>query len=120
MENSMSTKKIDWRYHRQACNTCKKSQAFIDAQGIKIKDELDARKCRIDGSAALEILSKIDRLIVAKGKGFVDIDLKNDPPNDDVLKKMLMGPTGNLRAPSIRIGKKMLVGFNDEMYRKFC
>jgi len=30
----------------------------------------------------------------------------------------MLGPTGNLRAPTARVGKTLLVGFNDEVYGK--
>ena len=28
----------------------------------------------------------------------------------------MLGPTGNLRAPCLRVGKTVLVGFNEEAY----
>ncbi len=28
----------------------------------------------------------------------------------------MLGPTGNLRAPTLRTGKTVVVGFNDESY----
>lgn len=30
----------------------------------------------------------------------------------------MLGPTGNLRAPTIRAGKTLLVGFSEEVYRE--
>ena len=36
-------------------------------------------------------------------------------PDPDVVEAML-GPTGNLRAPTLVTGKTVLVGFNDEAY----
>ena len=42
--------------------------------------------------------------------------MKKDPPDDDTLAKALLGPTGNLRAPTLRSGKKLVVGFNQELY----
>jgi hypothetical protein len=30
----------------------------------------------------------------------------------------VLGPTGNLRAPTLRVGKTLLVGFSEEVYRK--
>jgi hypothetical protein len=29
-----------------------------------------------------------------------------------------LGPTGNLRAPTAKVGKTLLVGFNDEVYNE--
>ena len=31
----------------------------------------------------------------------------------------MLGPTGNLRAPTIRSGKTVLVGFNEEAFEDF-
>ena len=30
----------------------------------------------------------------------------------------MLGPTGNLRAPTLRVGRTLLVGFDEETYRK--
>ena len=32
------------------------------------------------------------------------------------LVEAMLGPTGNLRAPTLIVGKTVLVGFNDEVY----
>jgi hypothetical protein len=29
---------------------------------------------------------------------------------------MMLGPTGNLRAPTLMVGKKVIVGFNEDLY----
>ena len=54
--------------------------------------------------------------MVAKGKKVVTFDMKQSPPDDDTLAAHLLGPTGNLRAPTIRRGKTLLIGFNEEAY----
>lgn len=70
----------------------------------------------IQREAALGLLKGIGELHVAKGKKVVQVNLKQDRPDDDELAKLLLGPTGKLRAPTIRKGKLLMVGFNDEMY----
>jgi len=59
------------------------------------------------------------RLVVAKGKKFTEIDLMKDRPEDAALVKLMLGPTGNLRAPTMKIGKSVLVGFNEEAYAAY-
>jgi len=54
--------------------------------------------------------------VVAKGKKVTTVDLKKDRPDQDTLESLMLGPTGNLRAPTLRIGKSLLVGFNEEVY----
>ena len=44
------------------------------------------------------------------------MDLKKQQPDEDELKKLVLGPTGNLRAPTLRKGKTLIVGFNQETY----
>ena len=55
-------------------------------------------------------------LIAAKGKKVTTIDLRTTPPADDVLAGLMLGPTGNLRAPIMRIGQTILVGYNDQAF----
>ena len=62
------------------------------------------------------MLEGITQLHVAKGKKTAVYDLVKDRPNDAELVKLMTGPTGNLRAPTLRRGKKLIVGFHNEMY----
>jgi arsenate reductase-like glutaredoxin family protein len=57
-------------------------------------------------------------VIVAKGKNVVAFDMHREPPDDETLLSHMLGPTGNLRAPTLRRGKTLLVGFNEETYRQ--
>jgi hypothetical protein len=47
----------------------------------------------------------------------VHIDLKKDRPTADQLRAVLLGPTGNLRAPTLRRGKTLIVGFDEATYQ---
>ena len=67
---------------------------------------------------ALKMVKESSKLIVCKGKKVTTFDLKKDKPSRDELAKHLLGPTGNLRAPTLRKGKTMIVGYNDEVYRE--
>jgi hypothetical protein len=56
--------------------------------------------------------------VVAKGKKVVTFEMKKNPPSDQDLLDHLLGPTGNLRAPVIRRGTTLLVGFEQEAYAR--
>jgi arsenate reductase-like glutaredoxin family protein len=56
------------------------------------------------------------RLIAAKGKKVTVIDLTQDTPSEAVLAELMLGPTGNMRAPTLRVGQTLLVGYNDEVF----
>jgi len=55
------------------------------------------------------------RVIVAKGKKVTEFK-PGGKATADLLAAML-GPTGNLRAPTARAGKTVLVGFNEDAYK---
>ncbi len=62
------------------------------------------------------MIAAASHLWVAKGKKVVKLDLKKDKPAEEEVLKLVLGPTGNLRAPTLVVGKKLIVGFNEEMY----
>ena len=65
---------------------------------------------------AKELAASANKLIVAKGKKVDTFDLK-DGASKAAIDAML-GPTGNLRAPTFRTGKTLMVGFNEDAYAK--
>ena len=53
------------------------------------------------------------KVVVAKGKKV------NEFPGGKASKEVveaMLGPTGNLRAPTIRKGKTLIVGFNEDVF----
>ena len=64
---------------------------------------------------AADLAKGASKVIVAKGKKI--IEFAGGKAGKDVVDAML-GPTGNLRAPTIRKGKTVLVGFNEEIFAK--
>ncbi len=77
---------------------------------------VDAKKTILGAADALAMLKGIDRLYVAKGKKVVHIDLKKSKAEEAV--PLMLGPTGNVRAPLLRKGRTLLVGFEEGMYRE--
>ena len=59
-----------------------------------------------------------DEIYASKGKKLVHVNLKQDQPSDEALAAILLGPTGNLRAPAFIAGRKLVIGFDEQTYRK--
>ncbi len=53
-------------------------------------------------------------MIVAKGKKVDEFATAGKAPKACV--DAMLGPTGNLRAPTMRVGKTILVGFNEDLF----
>lgn len=88
-------------------------QAFAE-NGADIDEEVDAKKQTLDQDGASELLKTAEKVVVASGKKMLEFDPAGD--NFDELLKKATGRTGNLRAPTVRIGSVLYVGFNQEMY----
>ena len=63
---------------------------------------------------AIALAARASTVIVAKGKNIASFKVAAGA-TDEAIDAML-GPTGNLRAPTIRAGKTLLVGFNEQQY----
>lgn len=77
---------------------------------------MDARKERLDEAAAWALLKDAERITVAKGKNFAELDPQH-VSRADILKQV-MGPSGNLRAPALAMGNEFIIGFNEVLYGK--
>ena len=77
---------------------------------------MDAKKSKLGKADALALLKKADELYAAKGKNVVHLDLRSASLDDAVA--LMLGPTGNLRAPTLVKGKTLLVGFDAVTYQK--
>ncbi len=82
----------------------------------EVSTVVDANKVKQGRAEALALAKQADVIHVAKGKKIVTLDLLADRPDDDALVTLLLGPTGNLRAPTIRQGRTLYVGFHEDAY----
>lgn len=80
---------------------------------------MDAGKNKLGAKDALVLARSSSKVVVAKGKKVVTFDMKKSPPDDATLLAHLLGPTGNLRAPTVRVGTALLVGFEEGAYGQF-
>ena len=64
------------------------------------------------------MLKDVDEIYVAKGKRVVHVDLKREKPPRAELLGLLLGPTGNLRAPTPKKGRALIGGFDEITYER--
>ena len=85
----------------------------MDANSIEPKETVSASQ-KLGRSDAASLAKGSSKLSVAKGKKLSEFKTSGKAPKDAV--DAMLGPTGNLRAPTLRVGKTLLVGFNEESY----
>ena len=107
---------IDWYYHRKGCATCARADAWLAKRGVAAREQVDARKVKVGKPQIAQILRGTSQILAVKGTALVEFNLRQDPPVEKVLYESLIGPTGSLRAPAIRVGKTLVVGFSEEAW----
>ena len=85
----------------------------MDANRLEPAEKVPASK-KLGREDAVRLASAARTLIVAKGKKVTEFDLAAGAPPEAV--EAMLGPTGNLRAPTVRAGDTLLVGFDEARY----
>lgn len=80
--------------------------------------QVNARKERLDADATRALLSAVSDVVAVKGKKTLRFSLDAPAaPSDDLLAAVI-GPSGNLRAPALRVGTTLVVGFHPDLYEE--
>ncbi len=79
-----------------------------------MREEKDAGKETIGGADVWSVLSAADTVYVASGRK--TLKYVPDSSTREELTAKATGRTGNLRAPALRKGTSLYIGFNQEMY----
>jgi hypothetical protein len=85
---------------------------FLDTHGIEPKEVVPASR-KLGRQDAAALVKAARRGDVAKGKQLDEWKPAGKAPKAAV--DSLLGPTGNLRAPTLRVGTTLIVGFNQEI-----
>ena len=97
--------------------SCQRADELLEEiQSAGPVEIVNATKVRYGAKEAVALARiKAKKVIGLKG----EVDLARDKPDDATLAALLLGPTGNLKAPTILVGKTMIVGFNQAAYEKY-
>lgn len=79
---------------------------MLERTGSDVAEERNSRKQALDDEGAQALIDQVELVIIAKGKKVREVAASEAALDD------LKGPTGNYRAPILRIGDRLLVGFN--------
>jgi hypothetical protein len=70
---------------------------------------------KLGATEARQLIRDAVKIYIAKGKKLDEF--AGGKATKEIVEKML-GATGNMRAPTIRVGETLLVGFNENVYGK--
>lgn len=78
---------------------------MLDEHDVSVAESRSTRK-PLNDDETRELLGTVDTVLIARGKNVRSLDAA------DTLVDDLKGPTGNVRAPLVRRGSTLLVGFH--------
>lgn len=93
--------------------SCTRARSYL-ADTLDESKVVDARKERVGADDLAPWFRGRKQLIVAKGKKWATHEVKK--LKADERAELVLGPSGNLRAPTLLVGDTILVGFNEEAY----
>ena len=78
---------------------------MLRGRKVKVKEERSARQA-LSEAEVKTLIESVDEVWIARGKKVEKLPATAASPDD------LRGPTGNFRAPMLRRGRRLLVGFH--------
>ncbi len=81
---------------------------MLHERSAEIGEERNSRKLPFNREEVIELLTQVETVRIAKGRKIVEQTARETVPED------LQGRSGKIRAPLVRRGKTLLVGFNAE------
>ena len=97
--------------------TCERVSKFLETHDITVSETVPASR-KLGPDEAKSIAKAARRIVVAKGKKTDEFKFSPSDSKRDAVVPLMLGPTGNLRSPCIRMGQTVLVGFNEDVFRE--
>jgi hypothetical protein len=83
----------------------------LDKSKTEIRTERPSKTRPLSDADAKALLAEVDSVTIARGKSARTLPARETALDD------LRGPTGNFRAPIVRVGRRLLVGWHEESLR---
>ena len=81
---------------------------------MTVRETVNATKERFGAADLPGLFEGAKSIVVARGKKILTFNPSQDDAEE--IARVVLGPSGNLRAPALRRGKTWLVGFHGEAY----
>ncbi len=88
---------------------------MFEERQVDVVQVKDAKKEKIDAEKAWDMIRTCETVWIGKGKKVLEFSPGGE--NREDILKAAMGRSGNLRAPSVKAGKQMLIGYNEALYQ---
>lgn len=105
--------------------SCKRAEEFLRQRDIEAAEVRSATRNPVLREQVPALLEDIREVVVARGRRYDRFDLSAPGASAEAAERivgsskslvdLLLGRSGKLRAPTMRVGQTLLVGFNADM-----
>jgi arsenate reductase-like glutaredoxin family protein len=81
-------------------------------------EDVNVRRNPVSEAAAFKLAATLNRIQAKIGGKVFSYDMKKEKPTRAELKKALIGRSGDMRAPVLVVGKCLMAGFDESVYRE--
>ena len=85
---------------------------MLEEQNAEVAEERNSRKHPLADDEVRNLIAETETVLIARSKKAREV------PSAEVGLDELKGPTGNYRAPMVRVGNRLLVGFHPDTLRE--
>lgn len=89
-------------------------QEVLDTNNLQADNVTDARKEKLEAETVWDLLGSAENIVVAKGKKVETY--APDQTDRDLILNAVLGRSGSLRAPTVKVGNVFYVGYNESLY----
>ena len=90
----------------------------MEDRGLSVRETVNARKIRYGGEDLPTLFKGAREVVACKGKKSLTFRIGGQTDWEE-LAGVALGRSGNLKAPTVRVGKRYLVGFSADPWKEF-
>jgi len=88
----------------------------MESHALAVRETVNTKAEKFGNADLAALFKGAKTVVVAKGKKSVSFDPKTEL---EELTAVALGRSGNLRAPTVKVGKRYLVGFSQDVWEAF-
>lgn len=90
---------------------------MLEEVGVTVDTTVDARKETMRAEDAWQLVQHAGEIVVGKGKKV--LRLQPQQAGKEAVLAEVLGRSGTLRAPTLQLGERFLVGWSEPMYAEY-
>lgn len=98
------------------CTGCSRARRFFASHPEVEYESVDVRATPVLEDEALDLVRGARRLLTKNGTQVEEFDLKKEAPDEEELRRIVLGRSKTMRAPALRVNDAIMIGYDEDVY----